>query len=224
MALLFLLVGCVGEAASIEWKIDEAGRKVFFNVPSRNSIGRNDYLSYSERVSLYWDTIKEISSLYDVDPELVKAVIQVESNYNHRAVSRKGAKGLMQLMPGTALRYGVRSVFDPQQNIQGGVRYLKDLLSLFDSDLELALAAYNAGEKHVQRFNAVPNFVETRNYVRKVLALYNGETTYTPYASGAGTVRMVSYYKYVDQKGVTHYSADPVPGVDATKVSFSYAW
>jgi len=223
MTLLFLFLGCVSEANSVQWKIDDTGRKIFYNIPSKHSTGQSDYLSYSERVSLYWDMIQEISALHGVDPELVKAVIQVESNYNQRAVSRKGAKGLMQLMPGTALRYGVRSIFDPQENIQGGVRYLKDLLSLFDSDLKLTLAAYNAGEKRVQTINAVPNFVETQNYVRKVLALYNGETTYTPYAGG-GAVRMVSYYKYIDEKGVTHYSADPVPGVNATKVSFSYAW
>ena len=164
--------------------------------------------------------ISDACGRHGVDAELVKAVIQVESNYNHRAVSPKGAKGLMQLMPGTANRYGVKQAFDPQENIDGGVRYLRDLLDLFD-DTKLALAAYNAGEGAVQRYNGIPNYVETQNYVRKVLALYNGERSYTPY-SGASKGRLVTYYKYTDAKGVTHYASTPKAGVQTTRVSFYY--
>src|SRR5262245_34384857 len=127
----------------------------------------------------------------------------------------------MQLMPGTAARYGVRNLHDPAQDVDGGVRYLKDLLVLFNNDLRLVLAAYNAGEKAVQRYNNdVPNYVETQNYVRKVLALYNGDATYTVYAGGKA--RSVTYYKYIDGKGVTHYSLTPVTATGLTKVSFSY--
>ena len=137
-------------------------------------------LGYSNKVEQYSDLIQTISGRHGVDPELVKAVIQVESNYNDRAVSHKGAMGLMQLMPATAARYGVVSIFEPSQNIEGGVRYLKDLLQLFNNDIRLTAAAYNAGENRVIRLNDVPNFLETQNYVRKVLALYKGDMKYTP--------------------------------------------
>jgi soluble lytic murein transglycosylase-like protein len=156
-----------------------------------------------------------------VAPQLVKAVIQVESNYNDRAVSHVGASGLMQLMPATAARYGVNSIFEPAQNIEGGVRYLKDLLKLFNSDLRLTIAAYNAGENRVQRLNDVPGFIETQNYVRKVLALYNGEMKYQPYNGSPGKIKTATYYKYVDEKGITHYSTTPIQ--NSTKISFSYA-
>jgi soluble lytic murein transglycosylase-like protein len=104
-----------------------------------------------------------------VDPHLVSAVIRVESAYKPRARSRKGAKGLMQLMPSTVRQYGVKDPFDPGANIEAGVRHLKSLLERFE--LSLALAAYNAGEGAVQRFRGIPPYRETRDYVRKILAL-----------------------------------------------------
>ncbi|HSP07531.1 MAG TPA: transglycosylase SLT domain-containing protein [Acidobacteriota bacterium] len=223
LALLVILVCAVSaESGNILVKQDPNGRTIYYNIPSHSS-GDPQGIYYSEHVQDYQAMIEKISPKYGVDPELVKAVIQVESNYDQRAVSRKGAKGLMQLMPDTAARYGVRSIFDPSQNIEGGVRYLKDLIALFNSDLRLTLAAYNAGENCVQKINDVPDYVETQNYVRKVLALYNGEMSYTPY-SGGGRVGTVTYWKFVDEKGVTHYSAEPVNVANATKVSFSYAW
>lgn len=104
---------------------------------------------------------------------LVAAVISVESGFNEKAVSPKGAKGLMQLMPGTAKRYGVANVFDPAQNIKGGTAYLKDLMALFNNDVSLTLAAYNAGEEAVARYGRkIPPFPETRKYVQLVLARY----------------------------------------------------
>lgn len=214
-------------ANSVLWKIDEKGRKVFYNNPPkvRPSISQSGevLLGYSSKFEDYSKLIHSISERHGVDPELVKAVIQVESNYNDRAVSHKGACGLMQLMPATAARYGVQSIFEPAQNIDGGVRYLKDLLELFNSDVRLTVAAYNAGENRVQRVNGIPDFLETQNYVRKVMALYSGDMKYTPYG-GTGKIRNVTYYKYVDSKGVTHYSASPVAFPNATKVSFSYSW
>jgi soluble lytic murein transglycosylase-like protein len=114
-----------------------------------------------------------------VDGRLLHAVITAESNYNPRAVSPKGAGGLMQLMPQTARRYGVSNVFDPVQNIQGGARYLADLLRLFNNDLVLAVAAYNAGEGAViQHGKKVPPFRETVNYVSKVMGLYRQSGQY----------------------------------------------
>ena len=113
---------------------------------------------------------------HGVDEGLLHAVIRVESGYNARAVSVKGASGLMQLMPATARRYGItQDIFEPRDNIEAGTRYLRDLLMLFNGDLSLALAAYNAGEGAVQRAgNRIPRYPETMAYVTKVSALYRG--------------------------------------------------
>jgi soluble lytic murein transglycosylase-like protein len=109
---------------------------------------------------------------HGVDAALIHAVISAESGYNPLARSSKGARGLMQLIPETAARYGVQNPFDPRQNIDGGTRYLKDLMAMFGNDMRLALAAYNAGEGSVMRYRSVPPFQETLNYVPKVLAYY----------------------------------------------------
>jgi len=110
---------------------------------------------------------------HGLDAALLHAVITVESGYNTRALSPKGAAGLMQLMPDTAERYAVRNVWDPRENLRGGARYLRDLIALFGSDLPLALAAYNAGEGAVQQAgNKMPPYAETRSYVPRVLAHY----------------------------------------------------
>jgi soluble lytic murein transglycosylase-like protein len=112
--------------------------------------------------------VDDIAQRHDVDRDLVHSMIRVESNYNPFAVSNKGALGLMQLVPSTARRFGVADVFDPAQNVEGGVRYLKYLLDLYEGDNRLALAAYNAGEGTVERYRGVPPFRETRDYVYRV--------------------------------------------------------
>jgi soluble lytic murein transglycosylase-like protein len=121
-----------------------------------------------------WDRlIEEAAQVYQLEPALIHAVIRTESAYNPRAISPKGAMGLMQIMPVTAQRYQVADPFDPQQNIEAGAQYLKDLLALFDQDLKLALAAYNAGENAVIRYGRrIPPFQETLRYVPTVLRLY----------------------------------------------------
>ena len=116
--------------------------------------------------------VREAAERHHVDPALVRAVIETESNWNPRAVSRKGAGGLMQLIPTTAERYGARDLFNPEQNIDAGVRHLKTLLMRYNGNLDLALAAYNAGEGAVDRFGGVPPIRETRNYVQKVQNAY----------------------------------------------------
>jgi soluble lytic murein transglycosylase-like protein len=115
--------------------------------------------------------VERVASEVSLSPELLHAVIAVESNYDARAVSPKGAKGLMQLMPGTAYRFGVGDPFDPEQNVRGGATYLRSLLDMFNGDARLALAAYNAGEAAVIRAgHRIPDFAETQAYVPKVLA------------------------------------------------------
>lgn len=116
--------------------------------------------------------VREAADRHRVDPALIRAVIETESNWNPSAYSRKGAGGLMQLIPTTAQRFGANDVFNPQQNIDAGVRYLKTLLERYNGNLDLALAAYNAGEGAVDRAHGIPAFRETRNYVQKVQDAY----------------------------------------------------
>ena len=137
------------------------------------------------QTAAYHEIIHEKASAYNVDPSLIKAVIKTESNWNSRAISRKGAMGLMQLMPSTANDLNVHNPFDPEENIEGGTKYLKYLLEKFNGDLTLAVAAYNAGPKRVEKYGYVPPITETKQYVNKVLSLYNGPTQYA-FNSGTG--------------------------------------
>lgn len=117
--------------------------------------------------------VERVSLAEGVSPSLVKAVIENESSYNSRAVSPKGAEGLMQLMPTTAASLGVDDSFDPEKNVRGGVRYLRELLGKYQWDYSKALAAYNAGPKNVDAYQGIPPFAETRKYVRDVMEDYN---------------------------------------------------
>jgi soluble lytic murein transglycosylase-like protein len=118
---------------------------------------------------LFSTIIESAATRHKIDPTLVKAIIMAESRYNHRAVSKKGAGGLMQLMPITAKSLGVQDIFNPEDNINGGVRYLKRLLNRFEGDTRLALAAYNAGSRYVRHYGGIPPFLQTRTFVKKVL-------------------------------------------------------
>jgi len=124
--------------------------------------------------SSYLEIINRTCEKFGVDPSLVHAVVKVESDYNTFALSRKGAMGLMQLMPQTALEMNVKNTFSPHENIEGGVRYLRSLIDRYEGNLSLALAAYNSGETSVKRWGTIPPFKETQEYVSKVLTLYNG--------------------------------------------------
>ncbi len=117
----------------------------------------------------YHQMILRAASRHALEPALIRAVIMAESSYNPRAVSNRGAKGLMQLMPATAAELGVVDSFDPEQNINGGAKYLRKLMDRFDNDVRLALAAYNAGSRYVRKYNGVPPFQATRHYINKVI-------------------------------------------------------
>ena len=119
---------------------------------------------------LYNPIIFKAASEHEVELDMVRAIIMAESQYNNSSVSRRGAKGLMQLMPRTARSLGVKDILDPEQNIYAGVRHYKSLLERFDGDVKLALAAYNAGATNVRKHNGIPPFKETQRYITKVLA------------------------------------------------------
>lgn len=127
--------------------------------------------------SAYDKLIRQAAAVYHLDPALIKAMIHVESAFDATAVSRKGARGLMQLMPSTAKRYGVRNTFDPSQNVYAGVHHFKDLLVAFGYNYRLALAAYNAGANAVREYRGVPPFPETIDYIQQVQLLRNRYST-----------------------------------------------
>ncbi len=127
----------------------------------------------------YSGYVQQAAAKYEIEPELINAVIKTESNGNHRAVSNKGAMGLMQLMPSTANDMNVINPFNPEENIEGGTKYLRQLLEKFNGDLTLALAAYNAGPKTVEKYGNVPPIPETRQYVKKIISLVKGKGSYS---------------------------------------------
>lgn len=141
--------------------------------PNPSRVAAATWLPSDALIQRYATIIDTASRAYGVDKALVHAVISAESAYNPVALSKAGAVGLMQLMPDTAKRYGVKNIFDPAENIHGGVRYLRDLLVMFNGNVELAVAAYNAGENAVIKYgNRIPPYAETVHYVPKVLGFY----------------------------------------------------
>lgn len=142
--------------------------------PNTRAAGMPQFIMPTEEmIRRYSPIIATVSRNHGVDVALVHAVISAESGYNPGAVSRAGARGIMQLMPDTARRFGVRNIMDPSENIQGGVKYLRELLTMFNGNMELAVAAYNAGENAVIRHgHRIPPYTETAHYVPKVLGFY----------------------------------------------------
>ena len=168
---------CIAAQAQIVRYQGPDGRLYFTNLPAPQASGpavvtRPGLATRLTAPAPVFSLVQRLSQQYSVDPHLVRAIITVESNFDPRAVSRAGAQGLMQLMPDTAARYRVGDPFDPHANIEGGIRYLRDLLRLFPRDLRHVLAAYNAGEGAVQYYGGIPPYPETQRYVERVLALY----------------------------------------------------
>lgn len=195
--------------------VDERGRKIYINTGDR-PVRRGARMTPSFR-PLPSSTptqpsgdihfiVDETANRFELDPELIHAIIKVESEYNPNAVSRRGAAGLMQLIPATAQRFGVNNPFDPKQNIEGGVTYLKYLLDLFGGDLSLSLAAYNAGENSVLRYGGIPSITETRNYVRRVTGLYKSGFSSTGARQTPKEPAKAPIYRYVDARGVVHFT------------------
>ena len=225
--------------------VDSKGKRVFTNMvdenvtPPQSPAPQNSTAQPAATQFQIMPTIQalvtSISAKHGIDPELVVAMMKTESNFNRWAVSSKGALGLMQLIPETGRRFGVRDFFDPRQNIEGGVRYLRFLLDKFDGNVELSLAAYNAGENVVQRYGRIPPIAETQDYVRKIRAIYKrpagkllmasaalqaegspagkGRSGATGEGSSGGEVapkeeppKAAVIFRRVDERGVVHFT------------------
>lgn len=215
--ILLCAVPASGQIASV---VNEQGKRVFINAdappqrtnsrthaasptpqrstPAAQQAGVARRMSREELEKM----AHEAAERHHVDPVLVKAVIEAESDWDTEAVSRKGAQGLMQLVPGTAENLGVKNTFDPQQNLDGGVRHLRMLLEKYTGDLDKALAAYNAGSGAVDRAGGVPNYRETRSYVQKVTDSY-----FRPGSGRSANAmnRTTTIYRTVDERGRVVY-------------------
>lgn len=173
MGVLMVVAGAA--QADVRIAVKRNGAKVIYNAgPTRGGGDLNWLAKRHDRPSKYDPLIERYAARYNVDPTFVRAVIQVESDFNPNCVSHKGARGLMQLMPATARRFGVSKVHDPEQNIHGGVRYLAYLMDLFNEDLPRVLAGYNAGENAVLKYGGIPPYEETGTYVKRALTVYHG--------------------------------------------------
>lgn len=197
ISLVIVILGAVSICLGDIYKyVDPEGVIHLTNVPTEHNVPyvlimkekrvllqiREDITSQMKGdVSGYDDLIAKTSKKYRIDSALVKAIIKAESNFNHRAVSPVGARGLMQLMPATAATLQVQDSFHPENNIDGGVRYLRYLMNLFNGNLPLVLAAYNSGENTVLRYkNRIPPYQETQTYVRRVLDYFSRYSSGNP--------------------------------------------
>ena len=187
LAVVFAGSALAGQATSGVFILTAPdGTRCVINVPAAGSFAGSVPDGLAERRQQLWPVVQEAARARGIDPHLVDLVIRMESGYNPSAVSRRGARGVMQLMPETATLYGVRNSFDPRQNIRGGVRYLGELLERFRSNVALALAAYNAGPDAVERHGGVPPYDETQTYVRTILAAYHGDQGFATLSGGFG--------------------------------------
>ena len=183
----------------------------------RIRIGNEPYSDMRGSGQDYSDYVERVASKYDLEPGLIKAVIRTESNGDKRAVSKKGAMGLMQLMPSTADDMNVAHPFNAEENIEGGAKYLKYLLDRFDGDLTLALAAYNAGPATVEKYGSVPPIPETRHYVKKVLSIYRGRGSSSPDFGRKRKSGPMPIYKVVLADGTTLFTNSSLARADKSR-------
>lgn len=214
ITLTFVMAWGVTSYADIYKYVDENGVAHFTNMPAGKgykkimSEGNKDISHYKSKKSHitnaadYHQIIYSKSRKYNIEPSLIKAVIKVESNWDSTAVSRKGAMGLMQLMPFTAKEMDVKNPFNPEENIEGGIRYLRYLLDKFNGDLTLALAAYNAGPKTIEEFGGIPPVPETQKYIKRVLSIYNGKNS--------SNKKSTQIYKVIYNNGTILYTNTPI--------------
>ena len=223
VSLLVLVVVATPAGAGSTYRFeDDQGVVHYTNVPGdpRYSFVRKDPEAapprpvtegqgvFSRGLRAFAHVIRAAAERYGVDTRLIEAIVQTESAGNPTAVSPKGARGLMQLMPERAGELGVRDSFDAQQNVDGGVRHMRDLLQRFGGDVTLALAAYNAGEAAVRSYGGVPPFAETREYVRRVRAIYDGGGSLTPKAVALVTAPQ-RIYRTVTEDGTMTFTNVP---------------
>ncbi len=200
--------------------VDENGVRIFTNIAPKGPVQDLKMSGHpvpaqadsgagagSRKADANYDVIiDKYAGEYRIDPALIRSMIATESSFNPKAVSSKGAQGLMQLMPSTAARIGVRDAFDPEQNIRGGTKHMRFLLDTFGNDLNLSLAAYNAGENLVQRLGRIPDFKETHDYVRSIKERYGKSAMTTDsQASNAGPMT----FRYLDENGILHLTNIP---------------
>lgn len=215
--MIIAMLGTIAEADIYKYE-DENGVIYYTDFPlnkkaqriMRSNENKKDIAKGQEKGELH-SIVSEKASKYNLDPSLVHAVIKAESNGNPYAVSRKGAMGLMQLMPSTARDLSVNNPFDPEDNIDGGVRYLRYLINKFNGDLTLALAAYNAGPKTVEKTGDVPRISETKQYIKKVLSLYKGGSPATSLQTSGDVVpKPAPIYKVVTEDGTILFTNSPL--------------
>ena len=213
--LLLVASAAPSHAQALYSYVDESGVRVFTNIPPKapvrelrvtgaitpGALSATTPSSGSSATSSYDPIIQKYAGQYGLDPSLVRSMISAESGFNPKAVSPKGAQGLMQLMPSTAARIGVTNSFDPEDNIRGGMQHMRSLLDLFGNDLVLSLAAYNAGENLVQRIGRVPDIKETHDYVRRITKQYGKKETSLQPPVPAQAPRV---FRFTDQQGVLH--------------------
>jgi len=211
-AVLLATAGAAGPATAQVFRFVGPGGTVHFtNAPTDPRYRREGLTSNTPivliarpvvRAPLYEREISEAAERYGIPEPLIRAVIRAESGFNPRAVSRKGARGLMQLMPETAAILGVRDSFNPRQNIDAGVRHLRGLKERFGDDLRIVLAAYNAGEQAVLAYGGMPPYPETREYVSRVLDFYGGAAATLPRST----------FRTIDRNGTVVYTNLPPQG------------
>lgn len=215
--VILALSASAGEAA-VYVSMGQDGTAIYTDAPTRPDFQPLPAFGLPPSVDImrgqYADLIDRIAAQHAVDPRLVRAIIRVESNFEPLAISRKGAQGLMQLMPATAGRFAVGNPFNPAENIRGGVQYLRTLLDMFPGKLTLALAAYNAGENAVLKHRGIPPYRETQDYVARVLKQLDRPEMGTLTASAAPPAEagppapapQAAVYRTVDADGTPRYS------------------